>query len=91
MAAAMAIASSAQAQSNAAIPPALVTPDKLDISLGTLKFKDGAPSKDTVSKVYDYLDLMHGVEAFVNAYQGASVESIFRGLRSLAHRRIRRR
>ena len=55
------------------------TPDKMESSLGTLEFKDGAPSKETVAKVYDYLDLMHGVEAFVNAYQGASVASIFKG------------
>jgi hypothetical protein len=81
VAAVMAIAPCAQAQSNAAIPPALVTPDKLESSLGTLKFKNGAPSKETVTKVYDYLDLMHGVEAFVNAYQGASVESVFRGFK----------
>jgi hypothetical protein len=32
-----------------------------------------------VAKVYDYLDLMHGVEAFVNAYQGASVAALFKG------------
>ena len=48
-------------------------------SIGTLEYKDGAPSKETVAKVYDYLDLMHGVEAFVNAYQGASVAAIFKG------------
>ena len=44
-----------------------------------MEYKDGAPSKETVAKAYDYLDLMHGVEAFVNAYQGASVASIFKG------------
>ena len=55
------------------------TPDKVETSIGTLEYKDGAPSKETVAKVYDYLDLMHGVEAFVNAYQGASVASIFKG------------
>ena len=33
-----------------------------------------------MAKAYDYLDLMHGVEAFVNAYQGASVASIFKGM-----------
>ena len=49
-------------------------------SIGTLEYKDGAPSKETVAKAYDYLDLMHGVEAFVNAYQGASVAAIFKGL-----------
>ena len=31
-------------------------------------------------KVYDYLDLMRGVEAFVNAHGGASVTSIFKGM-----------
>src|SRR4029077_8087816 len=51
-------------------------------SIGTLEFKDGVPSKETVNKAYDYLDLMHGVEAFVNAYQGASVASIFKGMES---------
>ena len=55
------------------------TPERLDSRLGTLEFVDGAPSKETVAKAYDYLDLMHGVEAFVNAYQGASVASIFKG------------
>ena len=44
-----------------------------------MEYKDGAPSKETAAKAYDYLDLMHGVEAFVNAYQGASVAAIFKG------------
>ncbi len=55
------------------------TPDKLSTSIGTLEFKDGAPSKETVTMVYDYLDRMHAVEAFVNAYQGASTMAIFKG------------
>ena len=63
----------------AEIPPSITTPDKVESSIGTLKSKDGAPSKETVAKAYDYLDLMHGVEAFVNAYQGASVASILKG------------
>jgi hypothetical protein len=63
----------------AEIPPSINTPDKVESSIGTLEYKDGAPSKETVAKAYDYLDLMHGVEAFVNAYQGASVASIFKG------------
>ena len=69
----------AAAQTAPAIPPAVITPDRIDTSLGTLEFKDGTPSKATVAKVYDYLDLMHGVEAFVNAYQGASVAAAFKG------------
>ena len=71
----MAVPLSAVAQ----IPPSITTPDKVETSIGTLEYKDGAPSKETVAKAYDYLDLMHGVEAFVNAYQGASVASIFKG------------
>jgi hypothetical protein len=55
------------------------TPDRLETSLGTLEFRDGAPSKETVAKVYDNLDLMHGIEAFVNAYQGASTTAVFNG------------
>ena len=57
----------------------LVTPDKVETSIGTLQYKDGAPSNETVAKAYDYIDLMHGVEAFVNAYAGSSVASIFKG------------
>lgn len=68
-----AAASSVSAQENH------TTPDRVESSIGTLNYKDGAPSKDTVEKTYDFLDLMHGVEAFVNAYQGASVAAIFKG------------
>jgi hypothetical protein len=73
------VAGEATAQTSPAIPPVITTPDRLQTSLGTLEFKDGAPSKETTAKVYDYLDLMHGVEAFVNAYQGASVAAAFKG------------
>ena len=61
------------------IPREIATPDSVQTSIGTLEYRNGAPSKETVAKVYDYLDLMHGVEAFVNAYQGVSVASIFKG------------
>src|SRR6476469_9002391 len=64
----------------AEIPPQIAIPDKVGSSIGTLEYKDGAPTKETVAKAYDYLDLMHGVEAFVNAYQGASVAAIFKGM-----------
>ena len=72
-------AGEATAQTSSAIPPAIITPDKVETSLGALEFKDGAPSQETAAKVYDYLDLVHGVEAFVNAYQGASVAAAFKG------------
>ena len=77
----------------AAVPAALaqstVTPDKVESSIGTLNYKDGAPSKETVAKVYDYLDQMHAVKAFVNAYQGASVRPSSRASRKPACRTTR--
>src|SRR5215813_2831528 len=74
-------AGAATAQTSSAIPPSVTTPDKVETSIGTLQYKDGAPSKETVAKAYDYHDLMHGVEAFVNAYQGASTSAIGQGLK----------
>jgi hypothetical protein len=62
------------------VPKSITTPDRVQSSIGTLEYKDGAPSKETVQKVYDNLDRMHGVEAFVNAYQGASTSAIEKGL-----------
>ena len=38
------------------IPPILVTPDSVETRIGTLEFKDGAPSAETAAKVYDTLD-----------------------------------
>ncbi len=61
-------------------PASIITPDRLETRLGPLEFKDGAPSKETVEKVYDNLDFMHGVESFVNAYQGASTYALRQGL-----------
>ena len=57
------------------------THDTEETAIGTLAFADGAPSKDTVEKVYDYLDLMHGVESFGSAHQGASVAALFKASR----------
>ncbi len=66
---------------------AISTPDRVETRLGTLEFKDGAPSKGTVEKVYDNLDFIHGVEAFVNAFQGASTSAIWRGLTDIGKRK----
>ncbi len=63
-----------------AIPPEITTPDSVETRIGTLDYKDGAPSAETVAKVYDNLDLMHAVEAFLNAYGGASTSALRRGM-----------
>jgi hypothetical protein len=63
------------------IPAAITTPDSVDTRLGTLKFFDGLPDKNTVEKVYDNLDVQRGVQAFLNAMPGASLAAMRKGLR----------
>src|SRR5450432_1273321 len=64
------------------IPPEITTPDSIETRLGTLKFTDGFPDDVTTQKVYDNLDFMRGVDAFLNAMPGASVEGIRLGFAS---------
>jgi hypothetical protein len=71
------------AQTTPKIPPEITTPDKIQTSIGTLEFKDGAPSADTVRKVYDSLDFVRGVDAFMNSFSGASAYAIREGFRSI--------
>ena len=59
------------------------TPDKIESRLGTLEFNDGAPSEATAALLYDHLDFIHGVQAFIGAYPGVSVATIRRGFRSI--------
>jgi hypothetical protein len=63
---AIALPGLAVAQSAPAIPPSIVTPDRVDTRLGTLEFKDGAPSAETVTKIYDNLDFTHAFDALLN-------------------------
>ncbi len=49
------------------------TPSSVETSIGTLKFFDGVPTDDTVTKVYDNLDRMRGVQVFLNTLPGASM------------------
>jgi hypothetical protein len=73
----------AAAQTAPAIPPAISTPDKVETRLGTLEFKDGAPSEETVSKIYDNLDFTHAFEAFENTFQGVSLQAARKGVLSI--------
>ncbi|WP_235911868.1 DUF1254 domain-containing protein [Mesorhizobium xinjiangense] len=64
------------------IPEAITTLESVDTRLGTLKFFDGFPDDATSEKIYDNLDFMRGVEAFLNAIPGASIEAFRIGLAS---------
>jgi hypothetical protein len=59
------------------------TPDRVESRLGRLEFDDGAPSEATATLLYDHLDFVRGVEAFIGAFPGASVEAIRQGFLSI--------
>ena len=58
------------------------TPDRVESRLGSLEFRDGAPTKATAELLYDHLDFVRGMEAFINAFPGASLAAMRRGFRS---------
>jgi len=73
-----------QAQKTAAdIPPGIAVPDKMDTRLGELTFVDGAPSADTVEKVFDHLDFTNALNAYMNGYQLVSLQAMEKGLASV--------
>ncbi|MFI2913788.1 DUF1254 domain-containing protein [Streptomyces sp. PDY-4] len=61
----------------------IVCPDRLETPFGALDFFDGMPMPDTVTRSYDTLDLLRGIEAFLNCVPGASMVALRRGLRSI--------
>ena len=65
---------------NNKIPDKIMTPDKVETRIGTLEFFDGMPTEATVEKVYDNLDLMRGVETFLNGIPATSIEGIRLGM-----------
>ncbi|MGB5843785.1 MAG: DUF1254 domain-containing protein [Anaerolineales bacterium] len=68
-------------QTAADIPLSLFTPDEMDTWLGKLTYVDGAPTDDTIQKVYDNLDFVRALEGYMDAHQGASVAALLKGFR----------
>jgi hypothetical protein len=62
------------------------TPDSVETSIGTLRFIDGAPLPETANTVYDFLDLMRGVDAFLKGIPGASIQGFMEGPRAIGQR-----
>lgn len=61
----------------------LSAPDKIETSIGTLEFKDGAPSADTASKVYDTLDFTRALNVYNNSFRGASALALKKGFEAV--------
>lgn len=62
---------------------ALGTPDSVATSIGTLDFRDGAPSADTAQKVFDALDFNNALNVYNNSFRGASALGFQKGLQSV--------
>ncbi|MDW8810644.1 DUF1254 domain-containing protein [Streptomyces scabiei] len=61
----------------------IVCPDRLETVFGALDFFDGLPLPEAVTRSYDTLDLLRGIEAFLNCVPGASMVAMRRGLAGL--------
>src|SRR5215471_19606176 len=61
----------------------LSSPDRVSSAFGELRFIDGIPTAETVDTIYDALDLIRGVEVFLNCLPDASLVAFRRGLRSI--------
>jgi hypothetical protein len=57
------------------IPVEITTPDSVETPIGTLKYFDGFPDDKTTRLLYDNLDLMRGVQAFLRGIPGASIQA----------------
>ena len=79
----LAMPHAATAQTSAAIPPAITTPDQVQTRLGTLEFQDGVPSVGTAEKVRDALDFTRALNAYNNSFRGASAYALGKGFQSI--------
>jgi hypothetical protein len=64
------------------IPEEIITPDKVETSIGTLNFKNGMPDKATIAKAYDYIDLARAVNVFMDTQPGVSMWGFRKGMRA---------
>jgi hypothetical protein len=54
-------------------------PERLESRLGTLEFTDGVPSAKTTELAFDQLDFVHGLNAYLNGFPGASTYALRKG------------
>jgi hypothetical protein len=67
---------------SADVPAKITTPESVETRIGTLKFKNGAPDAVTSALVYDNLDHMRGVQAFLRGMSATSVRALCNGMAS---------
>ena len=69
----------ARADVSSAVLESISTPNAVETAIGTLEFFDGVPTDATVETVYDNLDRMRGVTAFLDNVGALSVYSVISG------------
>jgi hypothetical protein len=74
---------SATAEVSGATVQSLSTPDQVETRIGTLAFKDGAPSAETARTVYDTLAFTRALNVYNNSFRGASAYAIREGFHSI--------
>ena len=65
---------------NTPVPAKILTADRVETRIGTLEFADGFPTEATAELLYDHLDFMRGVEAFLSGVPAASLEAMRVGM-----------
>ena len=61
----------------------IFAPTTVKSPIGALEFRNGVPTRETVRKLYDNLDLMHGIDAFLKGLPGVSLYRMFKAQRRL--------
>jgi len=69
---------------NTSVPAKILTPDRVHTRLGTLEFTDGFPTETTAQLLFDHLDFLRAVEAFLSGVPAASLEAMRIGMRRSA-------
>ncbi|AQQ67662.1 hypothetical protein Mag101_08445 [Microbulbifer agarilyticus] len=68
---------------NTPIPQNILTPERVETSIGVLEFQDGRPSPETSEKLYNHLDFIRGTEVFLNLIPMASLQALYLGHQSV--------
>ncbi len=63
-----------------AVPASIRTPDRVQSRLGPLEFRDGAPTEETLARVYDHLDFTRAFLALVDALLGVNLAARHGGI-----------
>jgi hypothetical protein len=64
---------------SADVPSKITTPDTVETRIGTLKFHNGVPDQKTIQLVYDQIDFVRGIEAFLAGMPATSVYALCEG------------